>query len=666
LTNNGAVIAGISNAAYNNLSSILSDLSSGNLGAALSGLGTLNGALTISNSGSGSNALSVVNGTNDSSNPALLAAGTVNFDAVAPAGTAADITLGDGTLDPGSAPGNGSYVLATNINFNAGSANGGNAGSINAMATAMSGQVNMFASSAFVSVQNHDLNINGMTIVQAPLREPTLWDEYGNLVVNFANISGQDVGCWNFWAGGDINATAGSAGSTLNIGQGNLTMRAGTLVTPGQGGGYDFSCSDTGGNINIGLVNLQTTGGNVLLSAMSGECNAGNIAVGNVTTSGANGTAGSCPWLYNGGDAGNICINAAGGITTGSLTANGGSGAAGDSGSCLRGGNGGDGGSINVAAKGGSVIINGSVTSQGGTGGNGGDNDGSGFCLTGGNGGRGGNGKSIDISSNCAVTLNGNVTTEGGDGGNGGQGGLLSVSDGGGYQFDYFSGNGGRGGNGGTGGCITIDANGGDLGAAGNINSTGGNGGNGGIGGQLLAQVTTAFCSLNGYSYYFAGGDGGCGGKGGSSGGINLWSDGQLTAQGNIISQGGSGGQGGAGGALTGFGLNNISRGYLYYDSGAATSMSTHCAQSLSTEIRSQLGALEATAALVDCLCMCRLLMKADILATTALETATTVAPVVVLVQSMSAPATAMSRFIASGRWVAMVATEAMAALASE
>lgn len=259
---------------------------------------------------------------------------------------------------------------------------------------------------------------------------------------------------------------------------------------------------------------------------------------------------------------------------------NGGNGGAGGNGGPLaNGGNGGCGGNagtgdfIHITAQNGSVHLLDNVDITGGQGGNGGNGGygGTSYCCSthGGNGGNfgdGGDAHDLRVWAKQNITTENAVESMGGNGGRGGNAGGVGSSGGtdpgkggaGGYM-DFFAQNGcitlnapvvssggnggdaGNGANGGAGGDGAPGGNGGDINitshlsiVATDVKSIGGNGGKGGNGGD--GNV----CS--------AAGRGGNGANGGYGGAITMFTDGDLTVKGSLLSLGGNGGAGGNGG----------------------------------------------------------------------------------------------------------------------
>lgn len=393
----------------------------------------------------------------------------------------------------------------------------------------------------------------------------------GNLI---ANATGGDG------ASGGIGGTAGSidilANGNVVLGTVNLIGGIGGIGGNGGTGGPSPFAGGTGGSGGAGAsggvgghLNAVTQGllqtSNITASSghAGGGGSGGNGGIGAALHGGAGGFGGMGGNAT--GTAGSILLTASG-ITTGSITANGGNGG--------HAGNAGNGGFADIFSNG--AFMNGGGGRQGGFGGSGGDitlKATTGSILTnslstngglGGNGGHGGFGGSL-LQSGVPTAQ---VPGDGGDGGRGGGGGssgrivLKAAQAINSQAISLISGNGGLGGDGGSGGN-TINGYGG----------FGGAGADGGIGGNsgLLDAAAGSISLSNLDTHGGAGGAGGFGGNGGNStgllyghqgksggAGLNGGNGGDITLTANtsvsinnVVTNGGAGGSGGAGGVTS-------------------------------------------------------------------------------------------------------------------
>lgn len=554
ITNLGAIIAGVNASSMTN--SALASLRQGNIMDNIRNLGPLNGNVAFSNI-FGTNVLSsVLNviGKNDNNRNGVIAGNDINFTALNNEG-AADISVLGGRL------------ISNTVQFNGGNSTS-NAGTVTVDVHRISGDVNAYGRSAIVGAQNGAVSIASVNIADQS-SEPgfAALISHDNLLIDFTGLSGEDVN-WNFLAGKNVIATNNSAATTLNAGQGGISINSGKDVfygaTPGGNVNYGwFGSSESGGNVRLSDVNLLTDGGNVWISAdrgnsFDGNVNVGNITtssaaseseggsvnitaggrvnVGNITTNGANGGGFDEDSGPSGRGAGNIFIETSGNIVTGALTALGGNAVSGGFFGNRQGGNGGN---IDLSA-GGSLRVDGAILSIGGNGADGG----SFFGRKGGGALDGGEGGCINISADRNIVLNGNVISQGGQGGNGANAELSQFPVEGDNEYPwwlFFSTNGGNGGSGGNSGNISITSEYGQVTLNGCVGTAGGAGGNGG----------------NGAGLFEGRGNGGSGGIGGDAGGIAISAATSLTGNDKIQSfggNGGSGGDGGGGGLFGGYG----------------------------------------------------------------------------------------------------------------
>ncbi len=436
------------------------------------------------------------------------------------------------------------------------------------------------------------------------------------VTVNLGNVSTTggsiDLGTNNSYAGKGLNVIDTS--STTGNG-GNVTLVA--LANGGSGGTISTYNSATTTTFNIEATGAATTssntysGGNVLVIADAAPTTSTTtIVLGNITTNGALGGAGSVGsvGLYaqspnsssvsfdsNGNLTGTITNSgtniANAGISVGSIITNGYNGIDNSSlSSGVAGGNGQDAGNVTISA-GGNITLTGAITAGGGNGGGG-----AGGAVGSGSGGSGGSGGEISLTS-----VSGSISTaaiesfgggggaggtsgvSGGSGGAGGAGGQIllttvsgSISStaaiesfgGGGGTGGSGGGNGGASGNGGIGGQISLTSVSGSIstaaiesfGGAGGAGGPGGGpgraGGVGGVGGQILLTSVSGYISTAAIgSFGGAGGSsGGAGGAGGAGGQISLTSDSGSISTAAIESYGGAGGAGGYGGGVGGAG----------------------------------------------------------------------------------------------------------------
>ena len=397
--------------------------------------------------------------------------------------------------------------------------------------------------------------------------------------------------------GGNILILAGQSPATAinTIVLGNITTSGGVVNLYTQAPSASTPTIVPAGTVTIGSISNSSIN----------LANAG-IAVGAITTTGANGNAGASGQPGgNGQAAGNITIQAGGNITTGGIFAMGGNGGAGNLNT--NGGAGGTGGAIDIVSTAGSITLNSGLNTSGGVGGVGGNASGSHTA-----GGAGGNSGNINISTTAnSINISAGLITDGGFGGNGGigSGGSSSAGGAGGNggnititnttgQVNISAialnanggnggmGNGGYGGNGGginitsTSGLINLttylNAYGGTGGSGNNLGGTGtgGNGGNGGIINvastlNSISLATTTFLNASGgggggggSGYGFQ--NGGTGGNGGNGGNVSITTTSNpISISGNIYALGGGGaggggaggyGSGGGSGGVTGFG----------------------------------------------------------------------------------------------------------------
>lgn len=340
---------------------------------------------------------------------------------------------------------------------------------------------------------------------------------------------------------GSIDAAAGT--SLIATHGGLLTLSAGyQFQTSGASapdpcttcsGNYTLSSTRTGyvGDISLDGVSLNasgdagsagTAGGNMLIQA------AGNVRTGSINTNGGSSSGVTVGGIGSAGaNAGNVNIKAGGSITTGAISAIGGNGGGGQSytyNGSSNGGAGGNGGSIDLAA--GQSLFTGDVRLGGGSGGSAGD---SGYSYiyyynsVFGNGGAGGNaGASLNVTAGGTVTI-GSIS---GSGGIGGSGGYTQSSP---FYRPYFArSSGGTGGAGGSGADLSIQANG--TVTVGDVTT---NGGAGGVGSSRS----------NYYGGYYSSIGAGSGGAGGTAGSIDI--SGGLLALGSVSAAGGRGGDSG-------------------------------------------------------------------------------------------------------------------------
>jgi len=378
-----------------------------------------------------------------------------------------------------------------------------------------------------------------------------------------------------------INAVGGRGGDGAAGQVSNTTPEQNLFVNAGLGGS-----GGGGGSVNI------TAGRNVSTASIdvsAGDGGAG--ADGAIATADASTSTGV--WVYasatagSGGDAGytgSIYLTAtAGSVTTGVLSANGGSGGAGGAGSAAYGtssngdayataGEGGIGtGGGYISIDGATGISTGAISVAGGSGGAGGANS---FALAqasygygsataqalAGLGGEGDGAGQVQMTSGGAVSI-GIVIAHGGLGGAGGLNSTASadaVAGGGGTAFSGASA--GSGGNAG----VTYYGSALEIFAAGNID-TGNILAYGGTGG---AAATTATVSATGTgSTVVATPTFPSGGSGGNGHGIGMQSTGgSITVAGSIDSSGGAGGAGGTAGAYGGSGGLGGEGTYFYLD----------------------------------------------------------------------------------------------------
>lgn len=500
----------------------------------------------------------------------------------------------------------GGVIKAPTINFTS----SGGASTIEVMR--LDGDVSIKGVATRVGVDSGNLNIVSLDLSG----DPVFTAASGNISIPWVGTSdtystGGDK--LIALAGGDVSISGlpqGFSSYTIDTSGGlgkEIMIGAGVTYSGSDQSGYTITGkSSTGGNISLGSnVGLKTNGGTVTLVANAGTAASGNISVGSIVTTGANGAAGNSSAGSSGGNGGPVSINAAGTLTVGGIDTRGGTGGAGSSGLLGGGGSGGTGGSAltfkytSNTDKNGKIVdytytfSNGSVvtdkdapkadgtppdavqTSVGNAiSGSGGGAYGSGSSGNTGNpgsagssGGSGGSGGAITLSSSGLLTV-GAIVSTGGTGGAGGTGG-----------------GGGAGGNGGNGGDSYVAGNAGDgaPGGAGGNGAGGGAGGAGGSGGAVTIQATGGLTvSTTGRGISTGGGDsgtggaggfggaGGSGGRGGTAYGIGRSGSGAYGGQGGNAGAGGAAGSAGSAGAVTisGGAISNPTLG-IYADGGA-------------------------------------------------------------------------------------------------
>lgn len=432
-------------------------------------------------------------------------------------------------------------------------------GMIDVRANSISGDVLLRGADAIVGTTQGGLNIKEMSLSN----DPIFFSVAGPLDLTLANLSATGGSQFIALSGGNVTATSVLGPVVLDASSatapgGRIVIGAGVTFDP-----ITFSitgASTSGGNIQLPQVSLLTNSNSVTLVATKGTSHAGDISIGNITTTGHNGTTPS----QSGSIGGAVFLTAGGSINAGNIVTIGGNGVAGANGAgggVLHpsgedgggGGAGGAGGDVRLVAS--STVTAQDIITRGGIGFGGGAGGGGGAGLVssssggdGGAGGAGGNGGAVSVTTKGNVLLGG-LDLAGGAGGTGGQGGTGGA--GGLFSNGGDGGAGGVGGAGGNGGALTVSTQGSVTTSQINTNSgsgnNAGNGGNGGVGANS------------------SGGAGGQGGKGGAGGiGGNVTIDASSISLGNINASGlagGMAGNGGDGGNAATFSVVSLAKG---------------------------------------------------------------------------------------------------------
>ncbi len=407
-------------------------------------------------------------------------------------------------------------------------------GDINLDLYRINGDLRIKSKNANIKVEGGSLNITSLDLSG----DPSFTNVTGDVnlgpgpttpgLASFNIFSGGPVfttggALFNVSAGGDIvalNGAAGTVDASLFGGVGGaITLTAGT--------------GPNGGSVILPTVNFKTNGNSIQITANASGTNAGTVSVGILNTSGAGGVccvhAGGTP-AQSGQKAGNIVINAPGGISTGSIQAFGGGGAGGYC-CAASGGAGGDGGLVQLTSNA-NIIVGGEINTSGG---GGGGLSASQIAST--SGGKGGNAGNIIVNTPGTFLSFGPLLSAGGGGG---AGNTVPPC----CPQAYRNGGGSFGGGGGGG---DVGAGGGGFYGGGgslSLGSGGGGGffgGGGGDNGQPSGSLGMGGSSTEGKTLFFTGGVFGAGGGGqGSFGG-----DGNLINN-TFVNQKGFGNAGGA------------------------------------------------------------------------------------------------------------------------
>jgi filamentous hemagglutinin family protein len=236
--------------------------------------------------------------------------GSVTLNADNDNSGAGNLAIGANITGPGNVVLTGATLTRTagNINANGNNLTGGNAGavSITVAGLATLGTANITAQGGTSTGAGYNGGIVNITAGSV--------DMTGTINTSgSAGVAGSEGG-----QGGAVTVLATTGDAKLgNITTGAGSAGSGTTISTFSG---DVSVTSTAGNVTVGNINVKggvnAKGANVLLAAVNGAVNAGNIDT----------SAGTGNNNTNGKSAGKVDINAGTGITTLAITANGANG----------------------------------------------------------------------------------------------------------------------------------------------------------------------------------------------------------------------------------------------------------------------------------------------------------------------------------------------------